>query len=120
MDKHRLLVVEDDDSIRTSWDVIFSQRGWDVVTAGTVAEGLSLLDPAPDYLILDLSLPDGEGETILRRVREGNLKTRVAVTSGDTDPARLRVVRDLKPDAVFLKPINIADVWSEGEEAKVG
>jgi len=93
LDKHRLLVVEDDDSIRTSWDVIFSQRGWDVVTAGTVAEGLSLLDPVPDYLILDLSLPDGDGEMILRKVREENLKTRVAVTSGDTNPLRLRVVR---------------------------
>jgi len=120
LSKHRLLVVEDDDSIRTSWDVIFSQRGWDVVTARTVAEGLSLLDPAPDYLILDLSLPDGAGETVLRKVREANLRTRVAVTSGDTNPARLRSVRDLKPEALFLKPIDIVDVWCEGEEARAG
>lgn len=118
MSHHRLLVVEDDESIRTSWTVIFSQRGWEVITARSVAEGLALLDPAPDYLILDLTLPDGDGETILRRVRETNLKTRVAVTTGETSPARLRVVRELKPDAVFLKPIDIVDVWCEGEQAR--
>ncbi len=118
MTKHRLLVVEDDELTRTSWDVIFSQRGWDVSTARSVAEGLSLLDPVPDYLILDLTLPDGDGETILRRIRQKNLKTRVAVTTGESSPSRLQGVRDLKPEAVFLKPIDIVDVWSEGENAK--
>lgn len=117
---HRLLVVEDDALARSCWEVIFSQRGWEVVTAGTVAEGLARLDPAPDYLILDLSLPDGGGEAILRKVREANLKTRVAVTTGSGDHARLREVRELKPEALFRKPISVVKLWCEGELARAG
>jgi DNA-binding response OmpR family regulator len=115
-----LLVVEDDESSRTVWKTIFSRRGWNVSLAGTVAEGLALLDPAPDFLILDVSLPDGNGSAILRRVREANLKTRVAVTTGESDATRLRAVGQLQPEAIFQKPIDIAGVWSEGEMAKAG
>lgn len=109
----KLLIVEDDAAMRTVWEVVFSQRGWDVILASTVAEGLAALDPPPDYLILDLRLPDGGGEVILRRVRDARLKTRVAVTTGSDDPAQLRLARSLAPEALFEKPINVADVWRE-------
>ena len=81
----RLLIVEDDASLREVWEVIFGSRGWDVASASTVAEGLALLDPPPDYLILDLGLPDAGGEVILRRVRDAGFETRVAVTTGSDD-----------------------------------
>jgi DNA-binding NtrC family response regulator len=116
----KLLVVEDDESIRSCWEVIFSQRGWEVVSVGTVSEGLAALEPAPDYLILDLSLPDGGGEAILRKVRDENLQTRVAVTTGDNDAARLRDIKELHPEAFFRKPLNVVDVWWEGERGKAG
>ena len=109
----RLLIVEDDASLRGVWEINFGSRGWDVASASTVAEGLALLDPPPDYLILDLGLPDEGGEVILRRVRDTGLETRVAVTTGSDDPARLRRVKDLRPEALFEKPVNVADVWRE-------
>ena len=75
--------------------------------AATVAEGLDLLDPPPDCLVLDLMLPDGGGEAILRKVREDDLPTRVvAVTTGSNDPARLAVVKELNPDVLLSKPID--------------
>jgi len=109
----RLLIVEDDTSMREVWEVVFGSRGWDVTSASTVAEALALLDPPPDYLILDLKLPDAGGEIILRRVRDAGLKTRVAVTTGTDDAEQLRGVKALKPEALFEKPINVADVWRE-------
>src|SRR5690349_21000975 len=115
-----MLVVEDDESARTVWKTVFSRRGWNVALAGTVAEGLAKLDPAPDFLILDLSLPDGNGTAILRKVREANLKTRVAVTTGVSDSAHIGAVGRLQPEAIFQKPIDIAGVWREGELAKAG
>ena len=99
--------------MREVWGVVFGTRGWDVASASTVAEGLALLDPPPDYLILDLLLPDEGGEVILRRVRDAGLETRVAVTTGSDDAGRLRKVRDLRPEAVFEKPVNVVDVWRE-------
>jgi DNA-binding response OmpR family regulator len=55
-----------------------------VATAATVAEALDLLDPAPACAMLDLRLPDGGGETVLREIRARALRTRVAVFSGST------------------------------------
>ncbi len=69
MDKPRLLVVEDDPMSQRAWNAIFTRRGWDVAVAGSVAEALDALATAPDYLILDLLLPDGDGEVILRKGR---------------------------------------------------
>ena len=106
-----LLVVEDDDAMRTVWQVVFAGRGWRVVSAATVAEGLAGLDPAPDCLILDLDLPDGDGEAILRRVRDAGLKTRVVVTTGSATSGTLEALR---PEALLTKPFNVADVWREG------
>ncbi len=63
--------------------------------------------------ILDLLLPDQGGEVILRRVRDAGLKTRVAVTTGTDDAEQLREVKALKPEALFEKPVNVADVWRE-------
>jgi len=109
----KLLIVEDDVAMRTVWQVVFSQRGWDVTVAVTLAEGLAALDPPPDYLILDLRLPDGGGEAILRKVRDDKLKTRVAVTTGSDNRDQLRLVKSLGPEAFFEKPINVADVWRD-------
>ena len=109
----RLLIVEDDASLREVWEVIFGKRGWDVASASTVAEGLALLDPPPNYLILDLGLPDAGGGVILRRVRDAGLETRVDVTTGSDVTERLSQAKALKPEALFEKPINVADVWRE-------
>ena len=89
---------------------IFTRRGWDVVSAMTVAGGLALLDPPPDCVILDLMLPDGGGEAVLRRVRDQKLKTRVAVCTGMEDPARMARISGLAPEALLRKPISLAEV----------
>lgn len=104
-----MLVVEDD---RTTCDLlraIFSHLGWEVKVAETVADGLALLDPPPDLIVLDVSLPDGDGTDILRYVRSAQLPTRVAVTTGH-DPSLLSVIASLTPDALLQKPIEVADV----------
>lgn len=89
---------------------IFTRKGWDVISAMTVAGGLALLDPPPDCVILDLMLPDGGGEAILRRVRDERIKTRVAVCTGMNDPVRLAEVEGLGPEALLRKPISLVDV----------
>jgi len=104
-----MLVVEDDPTTCDLLRAIFAHLGWQVAVASTVAEGLSLLDPPPDLLVLDLTLPDGDGTDLLRHVRTAHLPTRVAVTTGH-DPALLSAVSSLRPDALLQKPIEVADV----------
>jgi DNA-binding response OmpR family regulator len=108
--RHALVIVEDHEATRRAMSRLLASEGWQVRSAGTVAEGLDLLTPEPDCLILDLMLPDGDGESILRRVREAGLQTRVAVTTGEGDEARLEAVRRLRPDALLRKPVDFGEV----------
>ena len=70
MQRPRLLVVDDDFYTQQALTTLFTRRGWVVGVASTVAEGLSGAGPSrPRFVILDLNLPDGGGESVLREVR---------------------------------------------------
>jgi len=102
-----LLVVEDDRTTLSALRRILTRLGWDVHTAMTVAGGLDLLSLRPQAIILDLMLPDGDGLAVLRRVRAENLPTRVAVTTGVHDGPRLEAVRQLRPEGLIHKPVDL-------------
>jgi len=110
MERPRLLVVDDDPCTRAALRTIFGREGWQVTLAATLAEALARLDPAPHGAILDLDLPDGPGESVLRELRARGLGTRVAVCSGIADPVRLAGVRLLAPELMLWKPIEVAPV----------
>jgi len=110
MPGHRVLIVEDNDATLSALHRLFFRRGWQVAMAATVHDGLASLDPPHDCIVLDLKLPDGGGEAVLRRVRADDVPTRlVVVLTGTDDPRRLAVVRDLAPDILLFKPLD-ADV----------
>jgi DNA-binding response OmpR family regulator len=112
MGNPRLLIVENHVATRNLLQAIFQGEGWEVSTVGTVAEGLARLDPVPAGLILDMDLPDGGGETVLQRVRDDGLPTRVAVCTGLCDTDRRAKVERLSPDAFLMKPIDIDDLFT--------
>src|SRR3954471_4490647 len=115
MGGHRLLIVEDDAATRHALRGVYEPMGWEVREAGTLAEGLASLDsgPEPCCLILDLTLPDGDGTAVLRRLRDKGFRTRVAVCTGMIDLARLKAAAQLRPDAMLPKPIRLPEVWVE-------
>jgi len=78
-----------------------------VTVASTLADAFALLDARPDWLILDLMLPDGDGEKVLQALRSSGSPTRVIVTTGVYDAQRLQAVARLAPDALLHKPIDV-------------
>lgn len=103
------MIVEDDSATRDSMGGLFTFYGWDVCLAPTLAEALTLLAHGlePDFLILDLRLPDGDGEAVLKAVKDRGLRTRVIVCSGAADdPLRLIRLREMNPDLTLVKPID--------------
>ncbi len=118
MDKrHLLLIVEDHELSRRALASLLSRQGWEVHAVATVSEGLELLDDVPECVVLDLMLPDGDGETVLRAVRERSLPTRVVIASGTGDEDRLEALRSLHPDAILRKPLRIDEVCHACEAA---
>src|SRR3954452_1188572 len=105
-----LLIVEDDAWTRYALERLLQSRGWNVLTASTLGDGLSLLERRPDWIVVDLRLPDGNGEAILRRVRELNLPSGVIVCTSIMDEDRLEGLEALRPDAVLNKPVEAEDI----------
>ena len=105
----RVLVVEDDALVRNALVRLLTLRGFETLSASTLAGGLEQLAFRPDVVLTDLHLPDGNGVDLLHRVRCRDGATAVAVITG-ADDATVASVRPLRPDAVFRKPFDAGEL----------
>jgi DNA-binding response OmpR family regulator len=105
------LLVEDDFATSSALAALLSRRGWKVEVAETLGQALDRVEAqAPDWVILDLMLPDGNGIALLRKLRAEGHRTRIAVTTGISDPERLDGVLALRPDLLLIKPIDFCEL----------
>jgi DNA-binding response OmpR family regulator len=104
------LLVEDDQATRSALKRIYASRGWAIDATTTLAEARARLAAGPDFVILDLMLPDGDGAELLRAIRRDGLPIGVIVATGCGDRERLDAVRALRPEALLAKPIDLRDV----------
>lgn len=67
----RVIIVEDDERLRTYAKSALAEAEDIAVAgdAGTLAEGLALVDLMPDLALLDLGLPDGSGISVIEAIR---------------------------------------------------
>lgn len=74
----RILVVDDESSITGALELILGERGYQVETAGSVAEAVELLARRPfDLVLTDLRLADSTGIELLTRVKQDSPETEV-------------------------------------------
>jgi CheY-like chemotaxis protein len=65
-----ILVVDDDDDVRSLIRAVVERRGYRVVTAADGAEALDLIArAAPDLVLLDVDLPGADGPAVCRRLK---------------------------------------------------
>lgn len=95
----RAMVVEDDPVLRSALTGIVSSDPLlqCVGSGGSVAEGMALLDHAPDIVLLDLGLPDGSGVEIINELRNRGPGCKVLVITVFED--RASVTRTLRAGA---------------------
>lgn len=76
LDGVRVLVVDDEAEARLLLATILTQNGAEARTAGSMLEAISSLDTwAPDVLVSDIGMPNGDGYDLIRRVRQLNAAT---------------------------------------------
>ena len=105
----RILVVEDQDSIRRMIEALVSARGYSVtaVNSGTKAIDVAATDP-PDMVLLDLMIPGYDGFEVCRRLR-GDPTTRsvpILVISAMDDPEARTRATDAGATAYYTKPFS--------------
>ena len=67
---HQVLVIEDEPAIRNVLKVLLEAERYRVVEADTALRAeIETRSHKPDLLLIDLGLPDGDGLTVIRRVR---------------------------------------------------
>lgn len=79
-----ILLVEDDEAIVDSLSIFLSKEGYTVLSAYSIKEALSSLSLKKiDLLLLDVSLPDGNGFSICKVAKEKGLAVMFLTASGD-------------------------------------
>src|SRR5690348_7630836 len=66
----RVLVVDDEELIRWALAQRLRSDGYEVLDAGTTAEALAHAETGVDLALLDYQLPDGDGLSLLKKLRE--------------------------------------------------
>ena len=91
MIKRRILVVDDEDNLRTMLVAALKFEGYEVSAASDGREGLvSVKESKPDLIVLDVMMPELDGFGMLKRLRE----------SGDRTPVVFLTARDTSADAI--------------------
>jgi len=67
----RILVVDDEESIRLLYEIELREEGYDVITASDAEEALEILEKYDlDLITLDIRLPGMNGIEFLRKVKD--------------------------------------------------
>jgi two-component system response regulator RegX3 len=108
----RILVVEDEDSISQPFAEALRRAGFEAVVTGTAAGALELAgEVEPDLVMLDLSLPDGDGRDVCRELRRRSDVPIVMLTARGTEMDRI-VGLELGADDYVVKPFSAREVIS--------
>ena len=103
--RQKILVVEDEKKISDIVRAYLEKEGFRVSVAETGGEGLKALKDSPDLIILDLMLPDMQGEELCKTVREGSDVPVIMLTARSGEEDRIKGL-GLGADDYVIKPFS--------------
>lgn len=108
--KGRILVVEDDESMRELLRLHLSSAGYTVeVAEDAIAAGYAVLKAAPDLIVCDVAMPHMDGFELIAALRADKALPRLPVIflTADADEGR---ARELGPMEYLNKPVRLEEL----------
>lgn len=131
--KNRIMVIDDEASIRQSLSDILMDEGFDVILASDGHEALRRLHNAiPDLILLDIWMPDMDGTEVLKEIKNKWPDIKVIVISGHGTVETAVKVTKLGASDYIEKPLSLegvllavrralpeGDVYTKAEKEKI-
>ena len=107
-----ILIVDDSADITGALRVLFEETGNDVSVANTIRDAVAVADARTvDVMLLDLTLPDGDGLSVLATMRARDVEPRItAALTGRAEPEIAARCTAAGCQAVLVKPVPIAEL----------
>jgi DNA-binding NtrC family response regulator len=107
----RILVVDDERSLREFLTILLEQEGYDVATADTVASGTEKVSGGGfDLVMCDLKLPDGSGLEVLSEARRLGVASPFIIITAHTTPQHALEALRAGAAEYLSKPFNVDDL----------
>jgi len=111
MSAAKILVIDDEKSIREFLTILLQQEDYEVATAASVGEGIEqLTDSRPDLVMCDLKLPDGTGLEVLQHARAHHIETPFIIITAHTTPQHALEALRAGAAEYLSKPFNVDDL----------
>jgi two-component system KDP operon response regulator KdpE len=108
----RVLVVDDEPAILRFLSPAFAANDIEMSSATTIAEATKrIAAEAPDLVVLDLGLPDGDGKDVIRRVRQWSDVPIVVLSARDREAEKIEAL-DLGADDFVNKPFGVGELMA--------
>jgi two-component system, NtrC family, response regulator AtoC len=111
MAQEKILIVDDDRSIRWALNQAVESWGYETAQAGSVAEAIEAFQAEePDVVLLDIDLPDGSGLDVLNSIKEQHPETIVVMITGNVSvPNTITALRGGAHDFIG-KPVKLEEL----------
>ena len=108
--KHSILLIEDEENIRSFISTTIKNQDYKITTAATGTEGLHLCASlCPDVVLLDLGLPDMDGMDVISRLREWSSTPIIVISARNHEQEKAHAL-DLGADDYITKPFGTVEL----------
>ena len=114
--KNKILVVDDEDALRTVLSAELEGEGYQVTTAADGQEAINVLTSTGfDLILLDIKMPNVDGFEVLKFVKEKHPKTKVIMLTGFADLKNAIESKKLGSEDFVSKPYDLVDLLTTVE-----
>ena len=108
-----IAVVEDEKELCESLKLLLTEKGYEIVTAGSCGEADKFIgNPQIDMFLLDVKLPDGSGFDICRKIRKSSEEVPVIFLTSCDNEEEIVTGLDIGADDYITKPFYTKELLS--------